>query len=123
MAEDSERSLLVVRGPQGLTRGFFRGDLPQSLPEDLRGFVSSEALGVLQGCEKVEVLARPPLHGRAGLLPPELAWSYRTRAGEDPRAPSGKARHLVVKDVEIGQPINSDQCSETADGVARESEG
>jgi hypothetical protein len=29
----------------------------------------------------------------------------------------------VVRDLEIGQPINSGQCSETADGVARESEG
>jgi hypothetical protein len=29
----------------------------------------------------------------------------------------------VVKDMEIGQPINSKQCSETADGVARESKG
>jgi len=100
-AEDSERALLVVRGPQGQTRGFFRGDLQQSLPEDLRGFVSPEALGVLQGCERVEALARPPLYGRAGLLPPEWAWSYRTRAGEAPRLPSGKARHLVVKDVEL----------------------
>src|SRR5215468_8287118 len=29
----------------------------------------------------------------------------------------------VVRDLEIGQPINSEECSETADGVARESEG
>jgi hypothetical protein len=29
----------------------------------------------------------------------------------------------VVKDLEIGQPINSAECSETADGVARESKG
>jgi hypothetical protein len=29
----------------------------------------------------------------------------------------------VAKDLEIGQPINSEECSETADGVARESEG
>ena len=28
-----------------------------------------------------------------------------------------------MKDLEIGQPINSDECSETAEGVARESEG
>jgi hypothetical protein len=28
-----------------------------------------------------------------------------------------------VRDLEIGQPINSEECSETADGVARESEG
>ena len=32
-------------------------------------------------------------------------------------------RANVVRDLEIGQPINSEQCSETADGVARESEG
>jgi hypothetical protein len=41
----------------------------------------------------------------------------------------GRARRLtilpqyVVKDMEIGQPINSKKCSETADGVARESKG
>jgi hypothetical protein len=29
----------------------------------------------------------------------------------------------AVKDMEIGQPINSAECSETADGVARESKG
>src|SRR5262249_15168214 len=28
-----------------------------------------------------------------------------------------------MRDLEIGQPINSEECSETADGVARESEG
>jgi hypothetical protein len=29
----------------------------------------------------------------------------------------------VVRDLEIGQPNNSEKCSETAEGVARESEG
>src|SRR6266851_1267573 len=29
----------------------------------------------------------------------------------------------AVRDLEIGQPINSENCSETAEGVARESEG
>ncbi len=29
----------------------------------------------------------------------------------------------MVNNLEIGQPINSEQCSEVADGVARESEG
>ena len=28
-----------------------------------------------------------------------------------------------MRDLEIGQPINSEKCSEIADGVARESEG
>src|SRR6266852_1295296 len=36
---------------------------------------------------------------------------------------SSRQTQYVVKDLEIGQPINSDECSETADGVARESKG
>jgi hypothetical protein len=31
---------------------------------------------------------------------------------------SSRQTQYVVKDLEIGQPINSDECSETADGVA-----
>ena len=34
---------------------------------------------------------------------------------------SSRQTQNVVKDMEIGQPINSKECSETADGVARES--
>src|ERR1700731_1993545 len=36
---------------------------------------------------------------------------------------SSRQTQYVVKDMEIGQPINSEECSETADGVARESKG
>src|SRR3984893_5719000 len=36
---------------------------------------------------------------------------------------SSRRTQYVVRDLEIGQPINSEECSETADGVARESEG
>jgi len=36
---------------------------------------------------------------------------------------SSRQTQYVVTDLEIGQPINSDLCSETADGVARESKG
>jgi hypothetical protein len=43
---------------------------------------------------------------------------------------AGKGRDLssrrtqdVVRDLGIGQPINSEECSEAADGVARESQG
>src|ERR1700736_1335691 len=36
---------------------------------------------------------------------------------------SSRRTQHVVRDLEIGQPINSERCSETADGVARESEG
>ena len=34
---------------------------------------------------------------------------------------SSRQTQYVVKDMEIGQPINSEECSETTDGVARES--
>src|SRR6202045_3495166 len=34
---------------------------------------------------------------------------------------SSRQTQYVVKDLEIGKPINSDKCSEAADGVARES--
>src|SRR6202795_3812339 len=36
---------------------------------------------------------------------------------------SSRQTQQVVRDLEIGQPINSEECSETAEGVARESEG
>ena len=39
------------------------------------------------------------------------------------RGLSSRQTQQVVRDLEIGQPINSEKCSETADGVARESEG
>ena len=37
------------------------------------------------------------------------------------KGPEFKTEKYVVKDLEIGQPINSEECSETTDGVARES--
>src|SRR6266436_5705246 len=36
---------------------------------------------------------------------------------------SSRQTQDAVRDPEIGQPINSEECSETAGGVARESEG
>src|SRR4249920_2309854 len=36
---------------------------------------------------------------------------------------SSRRTQHVVRDLEIGEPINSEECSETAEGVARKSEG
>ena len=36
---------------------------------------------------------------------------------------SSRRTQQVARDAEIGQPSNSGECSEAADGVARESEG
>lgn len=100
-AADSERSLLIVRGASGQLLGYHEGARTARLPENLSGFVPSEALAALQGCEKVEVYARPPLLGRPGLLPAELAWSYKLRAHPPPSPRVGRAVHLVVKDVAL----------------------
>jgi hypothetical protein len=54
---------------------------------------------------------------------------YRSSASPEPQKRT-KARAIVkgcmttvVRDLEIGQPNNSEKCSETAESVARESEG
>ena len=39
------------------------------------------------------------------------------------RSLSSRRTQQVARDLEIGQPNNSEKCSEAADGVARESEG
>jgi hypothetical protein len=97
---DSERTLLIVRGASGEQLGYHDETRRQPLPEQLTGLVPEQLLALLRACPQVQVLARPPLHGRAGLLPPELAWSYLTRTTplEAPRA--GPALHLVISEVE-----------------------
>jgi len=96
---DSERSLVLARGADGVLRADYDGARTELLPRELTDLVSREAQAALRPCEKVEVLARPPLQGRSGLLPRSFTWSFRTRR-EAPRLVQGKAVHLVVMDVE-----------------------
>ena len=99
VAVDDERTLLVARGPSGALEGHV--DTRRTTPfQDARGLVPERLLEVLRPCPHIEVLARPPVHGQAGLLPPEFAWSYHV--GRSPLAsPAPLAeRHLVVSDVE-----------------------
>lgn len=107
VSEDTNQTLLLARGPTGELLGQYDGARRQPLPQRLEGLVPEKLLAALRACPRVEVLARPPLHGRAGLLPPELAWSYLTRTSE-PRVPprTGRAVHLVVSDVELPPDSN-----------------
>jgi len=100
---DSERTLLLVRGSQGELVGDYDDSRRERLKPELDGLVSKETLlAPLRACEQVAVLARPPLHGRAGILPPEFAWSYLTRRSEAPVSPlPGPGRHVVVFNVEL----------------------
>src|SRR6516164_7701436 len=68
---------------------------------------------------------RTPARDRPGALGRRRGSQYRgsrVMPGEG-RDLSSRRTQDVVKDLEIGQPINSEECSETAEGVARESEG
>ncbi|MFY0567841.1 CHAT domain-containing protein [Archangium lansingense] len=98
---DSERTLLIVRGADSKLLGWHDETRREPLPERLDGLIQENLLAAIQPCESVEVLARPPLHGRAGLLPLTMAWSYLTRTTA-PRTPrTGSAVHLIVSDVEL----------------------
>lgn len=99
VAVDDERTLLVARGPGGEVRG--HSDSGRTEPfQSAEGLVPEALREVLRPCEHVLVLARPPVHGHAGLLPPELAWSYHVGHPARPSAPPTAPRHLVVADVE-----------------------
>jgi len=98
---DSERTLLIARGADGKLVGHHDESRRQPLPPQLDGLVPEALLAPLRACPRVEVIARPPLHGRAGLLPAEMAWSYLTRTSAARAASAGPAIHLVVSGVEL----------------------
>ncbi|MHA7630196.1 CHAT domain-containing protein [Corallococcus sp. M7] len=99
---DSERTLVLSLDSQGTLAGYYDASRRQPLAARLDGLVPASVLAPLRECAQVDVLARAPLHGRAGLLPSTFAWSYLTRTTETRRQPpSGMARHLVVSGVSL----------------------
>src|SRR5205814_8643341 len=70
-----EGSAVAVRGADGRSHLAFE---PQWYDPNLDAsrLVPREALEALEGCETVDVLARPPVRGRPELLPPQIAWRY-----------------------------------------------
>ena len=66
--------------------------------------------------------AREGQAGRRGVAERFVVPLKPGNAGGGKDLSSRRTQH-VVRDLEIGEPINSEECSETADGVARESEG
>jgi tetratricopeptide (TPR) repeat protein len=105
---DSERTLLIVRGADAILLGWHDETRRAPLPEQLDALVPKALLAALQPCERVEVLARPPLHGRVGLLPLTMAWSYLTRTASPPMPRTGPAVHLVVSDIELPLGLDLD---------------
>ncbi len=94
-----ERTLVVARGAQGEVVGAYDASR-RTLDFDVEKLVPEPVLAVLRACEQVQVFARYPLHGRAGLLPPSVAWSYRWGPERQAPAAVGAPRQLVISDVE-----------------------
>lgn len=99
VAVDDERALAVARVEGGALLGSYevRPAGPQARPA--AQVLEPELLERLRRCEHVAVVARPPLHGLAELLPPDIAWSYSLPRPEPQASPPLPQRHLVVADV------------------------
>jgi len=92
-------SVVVIRDATGAAHGVFdaarRGptiDATQLVPAALRD--------ALRGCIAIDVIARPPVQGLPGLLPSELAWSYRSTTEPARAPPPVRARRVVISDAE-----------------------
>lgn len=94
-----ERLLVAARGAAGEVVGAYEGNR-RTLDFDVEKLVPEPVLAALRPCEQVQVFARYPLHGRAGLLPPSIAWSYRWGPEHKAPAAAGQPRRLVISDVE-----------------------
>ncbi|RKG80912.1 CHAT domain-containing protein [Corallococcus exercitus] len=99
-AVEAERTVTVVRGPKGQVQGRYDASRTMPLRDDLTGLVPGELVDLLRDCPRVAVLAAPPLDSRAGILPADLAWSYRVGTGVPAASPAKPPLHVVVSDVE-----------------------
>jgi hypothetical protein len=109
---DSERTLLLVLGATGELSGSYDASRRQALPRRLDGLVPEALMRSLRQCDQVEVLARPPLHGRAGLLPSDMAWSYLTSPPDRRNSPAGLAVHLVVSEVKLPSDVSLERLND-----------
>jgi hypothetical protein len=97
---DRERTLALAFGADGRMTTYYDASRRQPLGDDARGIVPESVSAPLRECAHVSVVARPPLHGRGGLLPDDIAWRYLVLPASRREPASVPALHLVVKDVE-----------------------
>ncbi|WP_255203892.1 CHAT domain-containing protein [Myxococcus sp. AM011] len=97
---DVERTLVLARGPDGRLVEHHDASRRTPLDEELQGLVPESVTAMLRACPRVEVVARPPLHGRAGLLPEDLAWAYHVVRPQPSVPATSMGRRLVVAEVQ-----------------------
>jgi hypothetical protein len=120
ISADGERSAVAFRDASGAVDGEYVGTRKRG-PLDTTTLVPPRAIERLRSCERVSVLARPPVLGAGRLLPPDMAWSYVL---SDPASPahSASARRLVVANPEappeLGLPALAPYPDEPSGGAA-----
>ncbi|MBN1204743.1 MAG: CHAT domain-containing protein [Myxococcaceae bacterium] len=123
VALDMERTVVVAQGPQGEPRGSFDASRRAPLGEDVSHLVPAALVQHLRACEQVEVLALAPVDSRPGILPADMAWSYRATRLEPGPSASSAPLQLVVTDVEAPGELRLPRLrawpSEPATGVPR----
>ncbi len=94
-----EQHVVVVRDADGGTTGRMLATTLLTITSD--SAVPQDLVHALSGCDKVAVLARPPVQGLPEILPSAMAWSYTTRRAESRTTPPATGpKRLVVADVE-----------------------
>lgn len=94
-AAEENASVFVVRNADGALAGAV---VPRAVGEGLgAAHVPAPLVAALAACPTVDVLARQPYYGAAGLLPTTLAWRYRS--GPPQLAPRGDAKLVVIANV------------------------
>lgn len=101
LALDDERLLALAVDGKGSVLGRYDGARTRP-PEEGEALVPPVLVEAVRGCEAVQVIARPPLEGRPGLLPPDVAWSEVVRRG--PAPVPGKGPRVVV--ASVAQPAS-----------------
>ncbi|XXF80482.1 CHAT domain-containing protein [Myxococcaceae bacterium GXIMD 01537] len=103
VTSEDERTLLVLRDSGGHLHGTYDASRRQPLSPD-EALVPEALVETLRPCESVDVLARPPVQGRPGLLPPDVAWAYRVSPGT-PLPSTQPSRRLVVTGIETPEEL------------------
>ncbi len=102
VAVEDRLRMVLARGPDGSDTLHFDAD--RDTPAiDPAALVPRALVNRLAGCPVVNVLARPPVHGVARLLPDGFAWRYRAArsrplvAAPPVAAPPGRGRRAAAR--------------------------
>jgi hypothetical protein len=98
VAVERHRSAVVVRDAGGALAGAYEAARVE-IDLDVTHLVPVALRDRLRGCAEIAVLARPPVQGAPGLLPPDVAWSYRSAVGAHGTGSSSTTR-LVIANAE-----------------------